>query len=144
MDEDAIEGALTESQRRVIGSGMLIVDAAAVRMLNLLEHRSSVAAMSVVEGEVSEKEQSYIRSRAKELQALIGGLVKKYQLQPSKRNLRRILAADASQIWVTLEDCRPTRIRGYGEMSAATASLVEADMQEMLQIANGLRALLSS
>lgn len=144
MDEEAMDEALTESQRRVIGSGMLIVDAAAVRMLNLLEHRSSVAAMSVVEGEVSEKERNYIQSRSKDLQVLIGRFVEKYQLQPSKRNLRRILAADASQIWVTLEDCRPVRIRGYGEMSSATADLVEADVQEMLQIANGLRALLSS
>jgi hypothetical protein len=144
MDEDAFDELLTESQRRVIGSGMLIVDAAAVRMLNLLEHRGSTPTMNVIEGEVSEKERNYLRTRAKELQGLISRFVQKYQLQPSKRNLRRILAADASQIWVTLEDCRPARIRGYGEMATSAADLVEGDVQEMLHIANGLRALLSS
>ena len=44
MDE-----GLSENHRRVMGSGMLIVDAAAVRMLNLLENRSSPAAMNVIE-----------------------------------------------------------------------------------------------
>jgi hypothetical protein len=135
---------LSESQRRVIGSGMLIVDAAAVRMLNLLENRNSAAAMNVIEGAVSEKEREYIRERAKELQTLIANFVRKYDLQPSKRNLRRILAADASQIWVTLEDCRPCRIGGYGVMSSSSADAVEAHVQEMLTLANGLRGLLNS
>jgi len=138
MDE-----GLSENHRRVMGSGMLIVDAAAVRMLNLLENRSSPAAMNVIEGEVSEREREHIRTWLRELQALIARLVDKYHLQPAKKNLRRILASDVSQIWVTLEDCRPARIWGYGAMSASSAELMEADLQEMLRIANRLRALLS-
>jgi hypothetical protein len=138
MDE-----GLSENHRRVMGSGMLIVDAAAVRMLNLLENRSSPAAMNVIEGEVSEREREHIGTWLRELQALIARLVDKYHLQPAKKNLRRILASDVSQIWVTLEDCRPARIRGYGAMSASSAELMEADLQEMLRIANRLRALLS-
>jgi len=138
MDE-----GLSENHRRVMGSGMLIVDAAAVRMLNLLENRSSPAAMNVIEGEVSEREREHIRTWLRELQALIARLVDKYHLQPAKKNLRRILASDVSQIRVTLEDCRPARIRGYGAMSASSAESMEADLQEMLRIANRLRALLS-
>jgi len=137
MDE-----GLSENHRRVMGSGMLIVDAAAVRMLNLLENRSSPAAMNVIEGEVSEHEREHIRAWLRELQALIARFVHKYHLQPAKKNLCRI--ADVSQIWVTLEDCRPARIRGYGAMSASSADSMEADLQDMLRVANGLRALLSS
>jgi len=40
MDE-----TLTDNHRRVIASGMMIVDAAAVRMIDLLEDRHSPAAM---------------------------------------------------------------------------------------------------
>jgi hypothetical protein len=139
MDE-----GLSDGQRRAVSSGILIVDAAAVRMLNLLENRGSPATMNVVEGEISEQEKEHIHTRLKQLQTLIAGFVQKYQLQPSRRNVRRILAADASQIWVTLEDCRPARIRGYGAMSASNAELLEADLRQMLHIASGLRALLSS
>jgi len=127
-----------------MGSGMLIVDAAAVRMLNLLENRSSPAAMNVIEGEVSEHEREHIRAWLRELQVLIARFVHKYHLQPAKKNLRRILASDMSQIWVTLEDSRPAQIRGYGAMSASSADSMEADLQEMLRVANRLRALLSS
>jgi len=110
MDE-----GLSENHRRVMGSGMLIVDAAAVRMLNLLENRSSPAAMNVIEGEVSEHEREHIRAWLRELQVIIARFVHKYHLQPAKKNLRRILASDMSQIWVTLEDSRPAQIRDTGQ-----------------------------
>ncbi|MFZ0287423.1 MAG: hypothetical protein WAL32_19510 [Terriglobales bacterium] len=139
-----LDDGLRESHRRVIASGMLIVDGAAVRMLDLLEDRHSAAAMKVVEGSVTESEREYIEAGLLRLQELITGFVRKYELQPSKRNLRRILAADVSQIWVALEDSRPARIRGYGAMPAPTAESVEADLQEMLKIASRLRGLLSS
>jgi hypothetical protein len=137
MDE-----GLTDSHRRVIGSGMLIIDAAAVRMLNLLEGRSSPAAMNVVEGSVTEAEKELIDTSLKQLQAMIRSFAQKYDLHPSKKNLRRILASDVSQIWIALEDSRPVRIRGYGAMPVASAESVEADLQEMLAVATRLRGLL--
>ena len=121
---------------------MLIVDAAAVRMLNLLELKGVPAAMNTIEGNVPEREREYLLGKLENLQALLRRFVEKYELKPSKRNLRRILAADASQIWVTLEDCRPARIIGYGALSASDAQVVETDLQEMLRIANGMCALL--
>ncbi|HXY14567.1 MAG TPA: hypothetical protein VEI26_08710 [Terriglobales bacterium] len=135
---------LTDGQRRAISSGLLIVDAAAVRMLDLLENRSLPASMSVIEGTVSLPEREQIHSRLEQLQVLIREFVQKYDLQPARRNIRRILAADASQIWVTLEDCRPVRIRGYGAMPPAQAESLEADLSQMLLIASWLRGLLST
>jgi hypothetical protein len=135
---------LSDNHRRVIASGMLIVDAAAVRMLDLLEDRNSPAAMKTIEGSVTESEREHVRASLLQLQALIASFVRKYDLQPSKKNLRRILAADVSQIWVTLEDCRPARIRGYGAMPISSAEPLEADLQELLLVANRLRALLNS
>jgi len=139
-----MDDGLSDSHRRIIGSGMLIIDAAVVRMLDLLAERNSPSAMKVVEGSVTGEERERITTRLLQLQALIGSLVRKYDLQPSRRNLRRILAADASQIWVTLEDCRPDRIRGYGAMPASSAKSLESDLQETLRIANELRGFLSS
>jgi hypothetical protein len=139
-----MDDGLSDSHRRVIGSGMLITDAAAVRMLDLLEDRNSPAAMKVIEGCITESERAQIRTGLLQLQALIASFVRKYDLRPSKKNLRRILAADLSQIWVALEDSRPARIRGYGAMTTSSAESLEADLQEMLRIANRLRLLLSS
>jgi hypothetical protein len=137
MDE-----GLTETHRRVIGSGMVIIDAAAVRMLNLLEGRSSPAAMKVVEGSVTDAEREEIEASLKQIQAMISSFAQKYDLHPSRKNLRRILASDISQIWIALEDSRPTRIRGYGAMPVSSAESLEADLQEMLAVATSLRRLL--
>lgn len=139
MDE-----GLGESHRRVIASGMVIVDGAAVRMLDLLEDRHAAATMKVIEGSLAEHERERIRTGLLQLQALIASFARKYDLQPSMRNLRRILASDASQIWIALEDSRPARIRGYGAMTVPTAQSLEADIQTMLLLANRLRGLLHS
>jgi len=139
-----MDNGLRESHRRAIGSAMLIVDSAAVRILDLLDERNSPAAIKAVEGSVSDQEKEEIRARLIQLQELIAALVRKYDLEPSKKNLRRILASEVSQIWICLEDSRPARIRGYGAMPASTSEALETDLQEMLQIANKLRALLSS
>jgi len=139
-----MDDGLGESHRRVIGSGMLIVDSAAVRMIDLLEERNAPAAMKVIQGSVTDDEKEEIRAQLVRLQELIASLVRKYELEPSKKNLRRILASDVSQIWIALEDSRPARIRGYGAMPTSTAEALEADLHEMLQIAHRLRALLSS
>jgi hypothetical protein len=139
-----MDDGLAESHRRVIGSGMLIVDSAAVRILDLLDERNSPAAIKAVEGSITNKEKVEIRARLLQLQELIALLVRKYDLEPSKKNLRRILASEVSQIWICLEDSRPARIRGYGAMPASTSEALEADLEGMLRIANRLRALLSS
>ncbi len=57
-----MDDGLSDSHRRVIGSGMLVIDAAAVRMLDLLEDRNSPAAMNVIEGFVTESEREQIRA----------------------------------------------------------------------------------
>ena len=139
-----MDDGLSDNHRRVIASGMLIVDAAAVRMLDLLEDRNSPAAMKTIEGSVTEGEREQVRASLLQLQTLIASFVRKRDLRPSKKNLRRILAADVSQIWVALEDSRPARIRGYGAMPISSAESLEADLQELLFVANRLRALLNS
>ena len=98
---------LGESHRRVIGSGMLIVDSAVVRILDLLEERNAPAAMKVIAGSVTDDEKVEIRAQLLQLQELIASLVRKYELEPSKKNLRRILASDVSQIWISLEEQSP-------------------------------------
>ena len=139
-----MDDGLSDNHRRVIASGMLVVDAAAVRMLDLLEDRNAPATMKVIEGSVTEGESGRIRAGLLQLQALIASFVRKYDLQPSRKDLRRILAADVSQIWVALEDSRPARIRGYGAMPISSAESLGADLQELLLVANRLRALLNS
>ncbi len=139
-----MDDGLSDNHRRVIASGMLIVDAAAVRMLDLLEDRNSPAAMKTIEGSVTESEGEQISASLLQLQALMASFVRKYDLQPSKKNLRRILASDVSQIWVALEDSRPARIRGYGALPASSADSLEADLQELLLVVKRLRALLNS
>src|SRR5208283_4275323 len=116
-----MDNGLGESHRRVIGSGMLVVDSAAVRILDLLDERNSPAAIKAVEGSVSDEEKEEIRVRLLQLQELIASLVRKYEIEPSKKNLRRILVSEISQIWICLEDSRPARIRGYGAMPADAA-----------------------
>jgi hypothetical protein len=136
-----VDEALSDNHRRVLASGLLVADSAAVRILDLLEGRHSPAALNNIEGSVTEAERQVLREGLTRLQELIRAFAAKYALQVSKKNFRRILASDVSQIWVTLEDSRPARIRGYGRIPDACARSLEADLQAMLALANTLRIL---
>jgi hypothetical protein len=139
-----MEIKLEESHRRVVGSGLLIVDSAAIRVLDLIDGRNSPAAIKAFEGCVSEEEKRLIRNSLLHLQELIRAFIRKYKIEPSKKNLRRIVASEVSQMWLCLEDSRPDRIQGYGTITAPTSQALESDLQQMLSIVNGIRALLSS
>lgn len=128
----------------MIASGLMVADAAAVRMLDLLDNRNSPSALNVIEGSIPEEEKCKVKGALLRLQELISCFAGKHELQPSTKNLRRILASEISQIWICLEDSRPLRIRGYGVMADATAESLEGDLQEMLRIAHSLMGLLNS
>ncbi|HEX8818046.1 MAG TPA: hypothetical protein VF753_21335 [Terriglobales bacterium] len=139
-----MDDGLTDGHRRAVGSGMLIADSAAVHILDLLDDRNTSGTMKVIEGSVSDQEKVQIKSCLLRLRQRIVSLVNNYELEPSKRDLRQVLASHISQLWIALENSRPARIRGYGVMPAATAEALESDLQELLQIARQLRALLHS
>ena len=127
---------LNEGHLRRLSSVMAIVDSMISRMLDMLDDRARATPMTVVEGALSAEERRSLEKSLAGLRSLIAGFAGKYDLEPSKKRLRRVLITDASQIWTLLEDCRPSRMRGYGKINDSDAEALETEIQKFLSKIN--------
>lgn len=130
MDKD--KPGLNANHRRRLGVAMALVDAAAARILDLLDQKPSGKGMTEMKQSVTAEERERLRAAVERLQPLTLALAHKYGLERRSKDLRQVLVAELSQIWTTLENCRPRRMRGMGEVPAAVAAPLERDLEHML------------
>jgi hypothetical protein len=136
------KSGLNENHKRRLAVAMALVDAAAARILDLLDEKGSPKAMTALKQSVSPEERARLREAVKRLQPLTVSLAHKYGLERRRQDLRRMLVAELSQIWTTLENCRPRRMKGMGEVPAAAAEPLERDLERMLQVLEEIRRVL--
>jgi hypothetical protein len=130
---------ITDNQRRWLSSGMLIIETALVRMGEELQEAKLPRVMSVSDDSITTSERKQMLSLLNDLRGELNQFVRRYELEPVYRDVRRSLAAHASQIWVTLEDSHPSLMRGYGKMPESDAIEVEQHLSRMLRIVKDLQ-----
>jgi hypothetical protein len=130
---------LNENHKRRLAVAMAMVDAAAARILDLLDEKGSPKAMTVMEQSLSAEERARLREAMRRLQPLALGFAHHHGLERRSKDLRQMLVAELSQIWTTLENCRPRRMKGMGEIAAAAAEPVERDLERMLELLEEIR-----
>ncbi|HXE89348.1 MAG TPA: hypothetical protein VNK82_00120 [Terriglobales bacterium] len=125
---------LNENHLRRLAVSMAMVDAAVVRILDLLDHKPSPARLNVVEPSLSAADTALLREALHKLQPLAEKLARDYGLETHRRDLRRIVAAETSQMWTILENCRPRRMKGLGKVPALAAHQLDQRLDEMISI----------
>ena len=125
---------LNENHKRRLAVAMAMVDAAAARILDLLDEKTSARAMTVLKQSLSPEERARLREAMHRLQPLTVSFAHKYGLERRSKDLRQMLGAELSQIWTTLENCRPRRMKGMGEIASTAADPIERDLERMLQL----------
>jgi hypothetical protein len=136
------KAGLNENHKRRLAVAMAMVDAAAARILDLLDDKNSPKSMTVMKQSISAEERARLREAMKRLQPLALSFAHKHGLEQRSKDLRQMLVAELSQIWTTLENCRPRRMKGMGEIATAAAEPIERDLERMLQELEEIRQLL--
>jgi len=111
----------------------MMVDAAAARIIDLLERKSTPTNMTEVHQSLSQEERDQLRESMQRIQSFAAETAQTYGLAKQRKDLKRIVAGEISQIWTTLENCRPQRMGGMGKIDDAIALILEQDMQRMLR-----------
>ena len=130
---------LNENHKRRLAVAMAMVDAAAARILDLLEDTSSPKRMTMMQQSLSREERERLREAMHRLQPLALRFAHEHGLERRSQNLRQTVGAELSQIWTTLENCRPRRMKGMGQVAAGAAEPVERDLERMLQVLEEIR-----
>jgi len=133
---------LNENHKRRLAVAMAMVDAAAARILDLLDDKNSPKGMTVMQQSIPAEERARLREAMHRLQPLTVSFAHQYDLERQRKDLRQTVVAELSQIWTTLENCRPRRMKGMGQVPAAAAEPVERDLERMLEVLEEIRGAL--
>lgn len=135
---------LNENHERRLATAIAGIDAAAARMLDLLEQRNAPQTRTTLVENLSESESRMLRAALRKLQTAAAAFGEKYALKKRRRDLRRIIVAELSQIWTTLEDLQPDHMRGYGVVPHAAARELERDLRPLQHALEQLLAVLKA
>jgi hypothetical protein len=128
------ENGLNENHKRRLAVAMALVDAGVARILDQLDERTSPTTMTVMERSIPQSERTELKETLRELQTLTASVARAYGLDKRRKDLRRTIVAELSQIWTILEDSRPRKMKGMGAVPAVIAESLDRDVDQMLEL----------
>ncbi len=106
---------LHEYHSRSLASTLALADASVRRMERLLADGGEEGLIRFIQNTLSPDECSAILRDVRRLRDMLTLMTETFSLQRSSLDLRRVLDAELSTLWVLFEDCRPERMKGYGQ-----------------------------
>lgn len=112
---------LHEYHARSLEATLSRADEAIRRMEQLLTNGGQDGIVRKIEDTLSPESREVLLSQLHSLQSKLATMAKSFSLDPHTLDIRRVLDAEISTLWVLFEDCRPARMKGYGQEFAPDA-----------------------
>jgi hypothetical protein len=106
---------LHEFHSRSLASTLNLADASVQRMERLLADSGEEGLIRFIQNTLSPDECSTMLREVRSLRDMLTIMAETFSLQRSSFDIRRVLDAELSTLWVLFEDCRPARMKGYGQ-----------------------------
>jgi hypothetical protein len=124
---------LHEYHARSLEATLSRADEAIHRMERLLANAGQEGAVRKIENTLSAESRKALLEQLHTLQGMLTAIAESFSLQPHPLDIRRVLDAEISTLWVQFEDCRPVRMKGYGQKFPAEASTqLEETVEKLL------------
>jgi hypothetical protein len=128
---------LHEYHARSLEAMLSRADDAMNRMEWLMFNAGQDGAVRKIESTLSVDRRETLLAQLRTLRSLLAAVAETFSLQPHALDIRHVLDAELATLWVLLEDCRPARMKGYGQQFApeARAALEESVDQLLAHVA---------
>jgi hypothetical protein len=123
---------LHEYHARSLEATLSRVDEALNRMERLLIAGGQEGVVRKIENTLSTGSSEILLAEVRSLRKMVGSLAQTFRLEPHPLDIRRVLDAEISTMWVLFENCRPERMKGYGQAFAKEAREALEKNVEML------------
>jgi hypothetical protein len=132
---------LHEYHARSLESTLSRADESIQRMQQLLTNGGQDGAVRKIENMLSEESRKSLLAGVSSLRELLASMAQTFSLHPHTLDLQRVLDAEISVLWVLFENCRPARMKGYGqEFTNEAREALERNIEAMLAEILNLRA----
>lgn len=124
---------LHEYHARSLESTLSRADESIQRMEQLLVDGGHDGAVRKIKGKLSKESREALLAGVGSLGQLLKSMAQSFSLQPHPLDRRRVLQAELSYLWVLFENCRPARMKGYGQEFAEEArTALEKNVETLL------------
>lgn len=135
---------LHEFHARRLESTVSLAEAAIDRTEQLLRAGVQKGVVRKVSDSLSTEVRAELLARLSELRQSLEALAADFALAPHGLDIRQILDAELSTLWVMFENCRPARMKGYGQAFDPQARVaLEAHVEKLLSAVLSLRELVT-
>ena len=134
---------LHEFHARGLESMLILADESLLRMRRLLRERGQQGIVRQITNSMSERKRIEMSEKVETLHRLFGKFAAQFSLEHRPLDLQRVIEAELSSLWVNLQDCRPDRMKGYGQpFSPEAQKHLERTIEGLLAQVEDMRALL--
>ncbi len=84
-----------------------------------------------------------IHETCRDLREQIAEVAAAFDVRRRRINVRRIIAGDMSIAWVNLQDLRPSRLQGYGDVDPSLSETLAPRLERLGQLTMAIRDLAS-
>ncbi|HUL15330.1 MAG TPA: hypothetical protein VLV88_04990 [Terriglobales bacterium] len=131
---------LHEFHARSLESTLILADESVLRIRRLLRDAGQRGIIRQITNSLSEVKRDELESNAEELHRMFTKFAEDFSLEPHPLDLRRVLDAELSSLWVDLQDCRPDRMKGYGQpFSPEAQKRLESTIEDLLAQIEAMR-----
>ena len=106
---------LHEYHARSLEATLSRVDEALNRMERLLFAGGQEGVVRKIENTLSPASSEVLLAEVRSLRKMVASLAQIFSLESHPLDIRRVLDAEISTMWVLFENCRPERMKGYGQ-----------------------------
>jgi hypothetical protein len=135
---------LHEYHARSLESTLSRADESIQRMQLLLMSGDQDGSVRKIENSLTRESREAFLAGIGTLRALLASMAQIFSLQPRILDLQRVLNAEISVLWVMFENCRPPRMKGYGQEFTEEARetlerYIETLLREILKLREQVR-----
>jgi hypothetical protein len=124
---------LHELHRGRLEATVSLIEDALERMEHLLAESSRRGIVRAVQDSLSSDDRASLLQNVRQFRVELREFAGHFCLRRHARDIRQICSAELSTVWVMLEDCRPTRMKGYGvEFSPSERAELEGNLEQLL------------
>jgi len=134
MAETTEEPSLNPYQRRALEVTLRMLEETLDRVELLLRATPLRGVFYEMANPYTPEEERALRQRIAEVRSVLREIHEAWHLGVERTSLDVFIRSAMSVLWADLEDCRPKKLRRYGDVNPLAASQIEATIERLIRL----------
>jgi hypothetical protein len=123
---------MDEDLQRALRGGLYVVEKSLRDLIDVLDHPQMRGITYSVEGTIDPRSDAAARPEIDAMLKEVELLKKLFRLPTEVQSTERSIHSCLSEVWVTLNECKPERMQGYGKLNKVDSRYLDEHIDALL------------